>query len=419
MISSYSSLLHRLLNVNLHGGIKFGLDNSLRLNNALGKPTLRFPAIHVAGTNGKGSVTTKIATSLQAAGLRVGLYTSPHIACFRERIRINGQMITENQVQQHLVKIFNLAEQHHIPATFFELTTLMAFAHFAREKIDIAVIETGLGGRLDATNIVRSSLSVITSISLEHTELLGNTIEEIATEKGGIIKPGIPVVIGPRVPKNIIGSIATHLNSPCIAVQGSFPTFHSENEAIAQKALELLEINPSAMAIGLKALPPCRLETLLAKQLPPQTFGTQLPEVVILDVAHNPDGLKHLLHAIKLNFPQRPLRFVLGLSKNKDLISCLNVLKDSVNHFHLVEASNGRAAPKELLQQRLLLLDVPSYTITCESDISSAVISAVKHAGACGEIPVICGTFFIMAAARAALGICEPQDPDDMNERCF
>lgn len=176
------------------GAYKPGLETARKLDDAFGNPHKSFRAVHVAGTNGKGSVSHTIASVLQAAGLNVGLYTSPHLIDFRERIRVNGEMISPEEVVDFVDRYRSLRLDCN--PSFFELTTIMAFEHFARHKVDFAIIETGLGGRLDTTNIITPVLSVITNISLDHTALLGDTIEAIAREKAGIIKPGIPVVVG-------------------------------------------------------------------------------------------------------------------------------------------------------------------------------------------------------------------------------
>ncbi len=187
-----------------------------------------------------------------------------HIACFRERIRINGQMISEEKVETLLSLLSQIAEKEQIPATFFELTTLMAFLHFAKEQVDIAVIETGLGGRLDATTIITPCLSVITSISLDHTDVLGTTLEEIAREKGGIIKDKIPVVVGPHVPLEPIQEIAFQKQSLCIQSLEKHLFFEEENRSIARTALEHLSstfsLSSSAIEQGLLGRQPCRLE---------------------------------------------------------------------------------------------------------------------------------------------------------------
>ena len=174
--------------------IKFGLDTTRALLDALGNPHQQFPTIHVAGTNGKGSVSTLIAAALQEAGLRVGLYTSPHLISFRERIRVDDVPMSESAVAAWTAKLTPTIEEHQ--ATFFEATTAIAFAHFAARQVDIAVIEVGLGGRLDSTNVITPLVSVITHIALDHQKYLGDTLESIAREKAAIAKPGVPLIIG-------------------------------------------------------------------------------------------------------------------------------------------------------------------------------------------------------------------------------
>ncbi len=308
-------------------GVKLGLTNMRRLSSAFERPEQKYETIHVAGSNGKGSVVTKIARAHEAAGYKVGLYTSPHISTFRERISINGQMISEGDVKEILPKIFYVVEKEQIPATFFEITTLLAFLYFFREGVDIAILETGLGGRLDATNIVNPKLSVITSISLEHTDILGSTLESITWEKGGIIKPQVPIIIGPRVSKEWITPIAQAQHSPLFQVNGPFVNFHEENKGVAKMALDHLNLPEKAIAHGLTALPPCRTETITTPYGP-----------VILDVAHNPDGLTQLFKAL----PHQTYRIVLGLSKNKDIEGCLSVIKPHAHFLHLVNSTNGR-----------------------------------------------------------------------------
>ena len=176
---------------------KEGLDNTLALDKHFGHPHRKFLSIHVAGTNGKGSCSHTLAAILQQDGYKVGLYTSPHLVDFRERIRVNGKMIPEQRVIDFVEQEKHFFEPMH--PSFFELTTALAFLYFAEQKVDIAVIEVGLGGRLDCTNIITPLLSVITNISLDHTQFLGDTLAKIAAEKAGIIKPGVPVIVGEAV----------------------------------------------------------------------------------------------------------------------------------------------------------------------------------------------------------------------------
>ena len=208
-------------------GYKEGLENTLALDEHFGHPHKKFRSIHVAGTNGKGSCAHTIAAILQACGYKVGLYTSPHLVDFRERIRINGQPIPENYVVSFVEQERNFFEP--LEPSFFELTTAMAFKYFSEMEVDIAVIEVGLGGRLDCTNIITPILSVITNISLDHTQLLGNSLEQIAMEKAGIIKTGVPVVIGEALPE-------TRPVFEAVAAERQAPIFFAEDQREVLKA---------------------------------------------------------------------------------------------------------------------------------------------------------------------------------------
>ena len=209
-------------------GYKEGLENTLALDEHLGHPHKSFRSIHIAGTNGKGSCAHTIAAILQQCGYKVGLYTSPHLVDFRERIRINGQPIPENYVVDFVEK--NKAFFEPLKPTFFELTTAMAFTYFKEMQIDIAVIEVGLGGRLDCTNIITPILSVITNISLDHTQLLGHSLEQIAMEKAGIIKQGVPVVIGEALPETrpVFEAVAEENKAPIIFAEDQPEVLHAE-----------------------------------------------------------------------------------------------------------------------------------------------------------------------------------------------
>ncbi|MGZ9190399.1 MAG: bifunctional folylpolyglutamate synthase/dihydrofolate synthase, partial [Nitrospira sp.] len=191
---TYSSAVAYLYRLQKHG-IKLGLETMTALTTCLGMPQNRYRTLHIAGTNGKGSTAATAAAILQAAGYRVGLYTSPHLVDFRERIRVNGEMIPELRVA-HLTDQLQALSQPELSPTFFEYTTAMAFQHFADTEVDVAVLEVGLGGRFDATNVVTPMACAITTIALDHQAYLGSTLSSIAFEKAGIIKPGVPVVLG-------------------------------------------------------------------------------------------------------------------------------------------------------------------------------------------------------------------------------
>jgi len=201
---SYSSLLQKLYAINLGNPVKLGLENTLKLYSLLGKPTSHIPIIHVAGTNGKGSVCLKISEVLLRSGFKTGLFTSPHISTFRERIQVNANFISEEDFVSTLSDILPLCEKHNIPATFFEISTIMGLLHFERMKCDVVVLEVGLGGRLDSTNIVIPQVSIITSIQMDHMGMLGNSLEEIARAKAGIMKPGVSTLVGPQCPIDVM-----------------------------------------------------------------------------------------------------------------------------------------------------------------------------------------------------------------------
>lgn len=364
--------------------------NALRYaSSRLGHPGLKFESIHVAGTNGKGSVTTKIAKACTLNGMRTGLFTSPHIHSFRERMRIDNVPISEEDLTSIAGHVFQTIEAHGLKLYFFEITTLIAFLYFAQQKVDIAVIETGVGGRLDATNIITPQLSIITSIGLDHTETLGTTLEEIATEKAGIIKPNVPVIIGPHVPLNVVAPIAAAQEAPLRQVEGHFESYLEENTAIAKSGMEWLKIPEEIQQEALKMLPPCRLETHTVKGV-----------TVILDVAHNPNGLKSLFDIIERNYPKHTVHIVVGLSKNKDVAGCLDVLIRPGHFYYPVEALGERGIPAKHLAAAFDTSVIPS-------SIANAVTSAMQSAGAGNgpQLVVICGSFYIMSEALQALEV--------------
>jgi dihydrofolate synthase/folylpolyglutamate synthase len=406
---SYSELVDRLQKINIFGGMKLGLQNATALQEKLGFPDRAYPSVHVAGTNGKGSVCHKIAQALKLSGYRTGLYTSPHLCSFRERIRIDGEMISEDDTAKILTSLFDLIHVEGIPATFFEITTFLALTYFAQQQVDAAIIETGLGGRLDSTNIIHPLLSVITSIGMDHMEILGSDPTLIAQEKGGIIKHGVPVVIGPTVPIEPIQLISQEHHSPLTCIQGNFSHYDDENIAIARSALGQLsrhfQIPPDAIEKGLQALPPCRME--LIKGMP----------LIILDVAHNPQGIDRLFASIQARFPDRTLSLLFGLSKNKDLQECLKSIAGKGSHYHIVEATNGRGAARECIREELTRHSLSPPTISVHETIIDGVAAAKESARQNDNILVVFGSFFIMRDARKALGFHDTCDSDEMNER--
>ncbi|CAM9830381.1 unnamed protein product, partial [Phaeothamnion confervicola] len=313
-MSLYEQLVRRLYQINIFHPAKMGLRNIQALHAALGSPMDGVKSVHVAGTNGKGSVALKMSKALQAAGHRTGLFVSPHVSCFRERVQVDGHLIAEEDVVRLLPHIFSVMEKENIPATYFEVVTAMAFTHFAEAGAGVAVVEAGLGGTLDATNIIIPILSVLTSVGLEHTRILGSTVEEIAREKSGVIKPSVPVVVGKHCPQHIFKArqeVALSRGSPFFTVEDLVPgpiaaddyDFDDENSLVARAALMLLskegplpEVPEAAVAEGVAQRPPCRFEVVQAR--PPGATSDSPPVTVVLDVAHNPPAIALLFHKV-------------------------------------------------------------------------------------------------------------------------
>jgi dihydrofolate synthase/folylpolyglutamate synthase len=406
--------------------------------------------IHIAGSNGKGSVALKTANTLQSK-YKVGLFVSPHISSFRERIQVNGTPVSEDQVVQYLSEIFELCETHQIPATFFEVTTALAFRVFAAEQVDIVVLETGLGGRLDATNVIRHpALSVITSIGLEHTRILGDTIEQIATEKAGIIKEGCPVLIGPNVPLDVVTTIAAEKRSAevcrcedLLGVDTLKPSttevqdYDVENSRMSKAALILLQFHLAEKSVakgeqpqvfthdemeeGVKIRPPCRFEEMDITV----SISEEKSKVVrvILDVAHNPQAMEYLIMKLANTYPNldpaKDVRMVVGMSADKDLKQCtdtlLKYLGGDASKLHLVAASHPRAASVDKILEANPVLKGAHYSECNNDEVQSSSVAmqvrqALTLAAVNTELLIVCGSVFIMADAREELGIIEPRD---------
>lgn len=317
---------------------KKDLSNTIALVNHLNNPEKKFKAIHVAGTNGKGSTSSMLASILQEAGYKVGLYTSPHLKDFIERIKINGKEITEKYVVQFVKENKSFFEENEL--SFFEMTVGLAFQYFAEEKVDVAIIEVGLGGRLDSTNIITPLVSVITNIGLDHTQFLGNTLELIAAEKAGIIKSNIPIVIGEYLPetKNVFIDIAQRNNAPLFFAQDKefqdLPSdllgdYQIHNKKTVFQTIELLKnhFNITKQAIKGGLLNVVKNTGLLGRW---QQIGEN--PTVICDTAHNSHGLKIVMKQIqKQRFNQ--LHIVLGVVNDKDLDSILPLFPKKAQYY--------------------------------------------------------------------------------------
>ncbi|AZQ42755.1 bifunctional folylpolyglutamate synthase/dihydrofolate synthase [Nonlabens ponticola] len=322
------------------------LGNIIKLDNHLGNPHQNFKSIHVAGTNGKGTTCHLLASVLQEAGYRVGLYTSPHIKDYRERIRINGEMIPKLDVLDFMNENVTFFEKENL--SFFEMTVGLAFHYFANQKVEIAIIEVGLGGRLDSTNVITPILSVITSIDLDHTDILGDTLEGIAIEKAGIIKPRIPIIVGEQrlSLQAIFEEIAIENDSSIRFTKNiSDESYFQWNVNTVEKALETLrnegyDISDDDLQNGVDQV---FFNTGLKGRY---QIINENPKI-ILDVSHNQAGLKKLFQQIiKESFDK--LHIVFGSVKNRELTDILTLLPKDANYY-LCEASTERAMPlKEL-----------------------------------------------------------------------
>jgi len=381
--------------------MKFGLRNIITLLRYVGNPHRKFKSVHVAGTNGKGSTSSMIAAILTAAGYKVGLYTSPHLVKFNERIRINGKMISDGDIVRYTKKLIPLI--HRLKATFFETTTAIAFKYFADRKVDIAVIETGLGGRLDSTNVLKPLVSVITSIGIDHTELLGKTISLIAGEKAGIIKHNTPVIIGRlnRAALRVVTNKAKKKQAPLILsskiklpdnvslqLKGKHQT---DNAKGAVAAVSMLSNN---YLIGDKAIR-CGLEqTSKFTGLRARFELIKGKPDILLDVAHNPGGIKILVAELK-KLPYKKFVVVFAVMKDKEFHSMIGLLKKMKPVIIATQPHIERALPSEKLHEFLQKRDMSSVH---KSTVAEAVKAGKKLADKDG-ILVITGSHYVVGEA--------------------
>ena len=417
---------------------KNNLDNTIKICKLLKNPEKKFKSIHIAGTNGKGSTSHMLASVLQSAGYKVGLYTSPHLKDFRERIKINGEMVSQNYVVD-FVKSYK-SDFEKIQPSFFEMTVGLAFKYFESQQVDIAVIETGLGGRLDSTNIISPELSIITNISFDHTNLLGNTLEKIATEKAGVIKPKTPVIIGEAALeiKNIFIERAKINNALLIFANEIYGVtnmrqvnngklflsmditkkvaFLPKNLYLSEAALPTYLLNLTTELLGhyqQKNIPPvlCAIDVLKEK-------GFNISEIniregikkvikqtgllgrwqilsshplVIADAGHNEAGIKEVLSQIS-NTPHKQLHFVLGMLKDKDLNKILALLpKDAKYYFCNANIPRALSAEDLAIQAEAFGLK----GVAC-GEVKNALAQAKKQ-GEVGDLIFIGGSTFTVA----------------------
>ena len=361
--------------------ISLGLDRMLKIMDLLGNPQDKLNCIHVAGTNGKGSVCAILSSILNCAGEKVGLYTSPHILKYTERIQICGKPIADDDFSKYVFEISDLADKNQIDLTEFEILTAVMFKYFYDNDVDVVVLETGLGGRFDATNIIKRNLcSIITHVDLDHTERLGNTIDKIAEEKAGIIKPNCPCVVfeGREVYRDVtdnLGSlllmVAPFAPTTELALKG---TCQQENLSLALAAIELVypEISQEVIDEGLRRVKhPCRFQYIEDKNL-------------IIDGAHNPNGINSLRQSLDTYYPNTNRRFIFGCLKNKNytqMVQNLFVKGDEIYFYHFKHQNS--CSVQEL--QKVCPFESKELTLDTQIDFND------------GRLNIICGSFYMIS----------------------
>lgn len=424
---TYASAIDYLFGLQKHG-IKLGLDTMQALTEGLGHPERRYRVLHIGGTNGKGSTAAITAAILQAAGFRVGLYTSPHLVEFRERIRVNGEMISEDAVARLTAQIRGSLSRD-LEATFFEVTTAMAFLHFAEVQVDVAVFEVGLGGRFDATNVVHPVACAITTIALDHQEYLGRTEQAIAFEKSGIMKPAVPVVVG-RIGSpalDVIRTVAAQRAAPLWQLGQDFVAEGEGPERFAYRgkrrrieglscalagqhqldnaacALALLEA--AGQGGGLAVDEPAIRRGLETVRWEGRLEPVEHNPLVILDGAHNPAAgaaLARYLEEYVREHPAARCILILGMMRDKDHRSFVNFLRAFVSEVILTQASVARSATVQELRAVLADWEQPVYDAASPA---AALALARTHARA-QDVICVTGSLMLLGDLKAALRGC-------------
>jgi dihydrofolate synthase/folylpolyglutamate synthase len=415
-------LFHRLPMFSRLGAVAYkgDLTNTIKLCEAVGNPQHKFKSIHVAGTNGKGSTSHMLAAIMQSAGYKTGLYTSPHLKDFRERIRIDGKMVEESFVTDFTARLKPLIEE--IEPSFFEITVAMAFEWFAHQRVDLAVVEVGLGGRLDSTNIITPELAIITNISYDHMNLLGNTIEKIAGEKAGIIKKGIPVVVGQSVPetKRVFEAKALELEAPIHFAEEArwvadwkqtrrfLEVIIADNRTDERREyrldltglyqirnlLTVLEVVHQLVEVGWKIEEKHLLHALQQTRKLTGLHGRW--EIIhehpytVLDVGHNEDGIRQITEQLEhCNFQK--LHVVVGLVKDKDLSQVLPLLP-RYGLYYFTKAQIPRALAETELAKEAAGFGLQGGAFTT---VMEALQQAIDHAHK-EDMILVCGSVFIV-----------------------
>lgn len=404
---NYDEAVAWLYATQLHG-IRLGLENIRQLTDALGISVSGPDApkfLHVAGTNGKGSTCAMLDACCRAAGLRTGLFTSPHLVTFRERIRLDSGMISEEDVAEGLTGIREVAESCDLELTFFEIATALALGWFQRRGAEVVVLETGMGGLLDATNVVTPAVSVITRIDMDHQQWLGDSLAAIAVEKAGIIKPGVPVVTGPQADevRVVIVQIAmwrgaelnlvvTPLLRAEIALEGSHQRW---NAALAVHALEVAELGVSAAAIA---------EGLRTVEWPGRF--QRVTENFVLDGAHNPSSALRLAETWRETFGEKRATLVLGILRDKDIDGVCEALLPVAGRILAVPVQNPRSATTQEICRAIGRI-APRQECIAVRDLPAAI----RIASSMERRTLITGSLFLVGEALAHFQAGPPPEP--------
>jgi dihydrofolate synthase/folylpolyglutamate synthase len=417
------------------------LTRTRELLDALGTPDARLRTVVVAGTKGKGSTSAMIASMAQAAGLRVGLWTSPHLHSYRERIQINGELISQTDliaaVNQIAPFVSTLELNAGLPATF-AIGFAIAMRYFADQKVDLVVVEVGLGGRFDSANVLTPLLSVVTSISYDHMELLGDTIDAIAMQKGGIAKPRVSMLIAPQPYAALVTvtACAAEAGAPCVVVddagtggirgydpadervRGPIPelfdpydVYHGPHESALKGEVQIdntrlavavalflrkqrINISDDAIAMGLQRVVwPGRFELVQTARVP-----------VLFDGAHNVDSARRLVGSVRAAFPGQSITLVLGCSRDKDVTAMVEVFAQMADQVIVTASRHPRAMHDLGALREMVLASQPHIQVVGIDDPAAALRFAVHHASV-NEVIVVTGSLFVVAAGREELGL--------------
>ena len=387
----------------------FSLERVQDFLRRLGDPQGRYPTLHVAGTKGKGSTCAFAASILQAAGVKTGLYTSPHLFSIRERFQINGTWISEQEMAEVVEQVRRMAPGKEL--TYFEVTTACAFLHFARANVDAAVVEVGLGGRLDATNVLLPEAAAITPISFDHMDKLGNTLAEIAREKAGILKAGVPTVVAPQWPEamEVIERVAKEVGAPLHRIEQEVPPkiqvpllgrHQRINAATAIRLVELSAEKSSVSRIGEEAV----RRGIAQTQWPGRCQLIEGTPPFLLDGAQNTESARVLKETVQELFPDRPVCLVVGASADKDLEGIARVWGPWAKQIILTRAEHPRAAPLENLRQAFS----PYSGVIQEALSVEEALRFARSKSGLEELVVVSGSLFVVAEAIAHLTSATP-----------